>query len=304
MSSVSLSLSSRLSQTAVTLWITAASGSALEINSDDVGEDYMENYRGFWVWGIGIAVILGAFLIFVLAGWPGDANGCIKPTDGKPDSCYCEGFDRAAIQRNDGGVRQPVNTWFNLYSIFTSLLVAYFVYRDRASGSASNPIRSGSWIPDLYIFAVLFLGLGSMWFHASLKEWGGIFDELSMFVYAAFLVFYSIRRLWKNNLFFLLGYSATVALFTILGAVLQWELKSLILILILVAAYLTFEIIIWVRTRKVMQGKAHTIALWLLAVAAIFAATIFWALSQTGGLSVILRTSSSLTVCCGIRWRA
>src|SRR5215510_6227795 len=122
-----------------------------------------------------------------------------------------------------------------------------------------------------------------MWFHASLKEWGGIFDEMSMFVYAAFLVFYSIRRLWKNNLFFLLGYSATVALFTILGAVLQWELKSLILILILVAAYLTFEIIIWVRTRKVMQGKAHTIALWLLAVAAIFAATIFWALSQTGG---------------------
>jgi peptidoglycan/LPS O-acetylase OafA/YrhL len=65
--------------------------------------------------------------------------------------------------------------------------------------------------------------------------------------------------------------------------VLDWELKSLILILILVAAYLTFEIIIWVRTRKVMQCKAHTIALWLLAVAAIAAATIFWALSQTGG---------------------
>ncbi|HKQ78745.1 MAG TPA: ceramidase domain-containing protein [Blastocatellia bacterium] len=243
----------------------------------------METYRGFWVWGIGITLILGAFMVFVLAGWPGEANGCIKPAGRQPDSCYCEQFDRAAILRNDGGVRQPVNTWFNLYSIFTSLLVAYFVYLDRARAKTLNPIRSMSWIPDLYIFAVLFLGLGSMWFHASLKEWGGILDEMSMFVYAAFLIFYSIRRLWNSDLFFWLGYLATVALFTILGAVWQWEFKSLILILILVAAYLTFEVILWVRSGKVMQGKALTKALWLLAVAAIVAATIFWALSQTDG---------------------
>jgi hypothetical protein len=243
----------------------------------------MENYRGFWVWGIGITVVLGAFLIFVIAGWPGEANSCIKPTNGKPDSCYCEGFDRTPIQRNDGGVRQPVNTWFNLYSIFTSLLVAYFVYRDRASGKAGNPIRSDGWIPDLYIFAVQFLGLGSMWFHASLKEWGGNMDGLSMYVFAAFLVFYTIRRLWKSDLLFWLGYPATVALFTFLGAIWDWEFKSLILILILVAAYLTFEVIMWARSGKVMQGKTHTQALWSLAVASIVAATIFWALSQTGG---------------------
>lgn len=130
----------------------------------------MENYRGFWVWGIGITAILGAFLIFVLAGWPGEANNCINPTNGNPDSCYCEEFDRAAILRNDGGVRQPVNTWFNLYSILTSFLVAYFVYRDRANGIVRNPITSGSWIPDLYIFAVLFLGLGSMWFHSDRRS--------------------------------------------------------------------------------------------------------------------------------------
>jgi len=53
-------------------------------------------------------------------------------------------------------------------------LVAYFIYRDRANGVVRNPITLGSWIPDLYIFAVLLLGLGSMWFHASLKDWGSI----------------------------------------------------------------------------------------------------------------------------------
>jgi hypothetical protein len=175
-----------------------------------------------------------------------------------------------------------VNTWFNLYSIATAFVVAMVVYFDRKAGSTSPPIKSDSWIPDLYIFAVLFLGLGSMWFHASLKEWGGIFDELSMYVYATFLIFYSVRRLWNAKWFFWLGYSVTVVVFTIWGALWKWEYTSLILIIILVVAYLAVETIICFRTGSFMQGKPQTIALWLSAVVAIIAATIFWALSQTG----------------------
>jgi len=245
----------------------------------------MESSRGFLVWGGATVLILGAFLIFLIAGWPGKPNTCLQRTDDnppQPNSCYCEQFDRGAIRRNDGGVRQPVNTWFNLYSIGTSLLVAVFVYRDRDKGVTGNPIRSKSWIPDLYIFAVLFLGLGSMWFHASLKEWAGNLDGLSMYVYAAFLVFYSVRRLWDSELFFWLAYVGTVALFTIVGALWTWELKSLVLILVLVAAYLTLEVIICVRTRKFMQGEALPIVFWSLAVVSIVGATIFWMLSQTG----------------------
>jgi hypothetical protein len=248
-------------------------------------------YRGFIVWGVGIVVVLGSFLIFVAAGWPGEENCCIyDPNTKNPckdrvldkhNSCYCEAFNPAEAKSGAPGVRQPVNTWFNLYSILTSLLVAVVVYFDRQSGNASNPMRSDSWLPDLYIFALLFLGLGSMWFHASLKEWGGVFDGLSMYIYAAFLVFYSIRRLWNAEWFFWVFYSITVALFTIVGAVWQWEYKSLILILILVAAYLTFEVIIWVRTNSVMQGKPLPIVLWIGAVLCIVAATVFWALSQT-----------------------
>ena len=250
-------------------------------------------YRGFIVWGAGIVVVLGAFLIFVAAGWPGEANCCIyDPNTKNPckdkvldkhNSCYCEAFNPAEAKSNKGGVRQPVNTWFNLYSILTSLLVAVVLYFDRQAGQARNPMRSTSWLPDLYIFAVQFLGLGSMWFHGSLKEWGGVFDGLSMYVYAAFLVFYTIYRLWNAEWFFWVFYPITVALFTFIGAVWQWEFKSLILILILVATYLTFEIIIWARTGKVMLGEPLPIVLWIGAVVCIIAATIFWALSQTDG---------------------
>jgi hypothetical protein len=234
--------------------------------------------RGFIVWGVGIFVVLGLFLIFVTAGWPGRPNDCIYE---RPDGCFCERFDPRQVETGASGVRQPVNTWFNLYAIFTSLAVALRVYFDRrasGSGRARNLMRSGTAVPDLYIFAVLFLGLGSMWFHASLTVWGGVFDGVSMYVYAAFLIFYSVRRFWDSAWFFWIGYLVTVGLFSLLHTV----LPSVVNILILVAAYLSIEIYIWVRTGKVMQGKPLTIALWVGAVVAIGAATFFWAASHTG----------------------
>jgi hypothetical protein len=242
--------------------------------------------RGFIVWGAGIVLVLGAFLIFAAVGWPGDVNSCThpdNPTPEKPNTCYCESFSPSDLAPGTSGVRQPQNTWFNLYAIATSLIVALFVFIDRGSTYVPNPMRgSNSWFADIYIFAVLFLGLGSMWFHASLREWGGVFDQLSMFVYTGFLVFYSVRRLWDSDLFFAIAYPATVVLFTVIAANWTWEFASLILIVVLVLAYLIFEVLIWRRDGKVMQGKLYTKVLWCLAVFFIIAATIFWALSQTG----------------------
>jgi hypothetical protein len=230
-------------------------------------------YRGFFVWGAGIVVCLGAFLIFVAAGWPGSENNCIS---GKTNTCYCEAFNIHEVKIGAPGVRQPVNTWFNLYAIGTSFVVALFVYFDRNNGGYTNLIRSNTLIPDLYIFAVLFLGLGSMWFHGSLKAWGGVTDLLSMFVFAAFLVFFTIRRWWDSDLFFWLGYVVTVVLFTIVGALWDWQFASLILILILVAAYAAAEF-------SISGSKPFSSWKWWSGVGSILAATLFWALSQTGG---------------------
>lgn len=331
----------------------------------------MEAYRGFLVWGIGVIVVLGAFLGFKLKGWPGDINSCVwggatpqsltsasigkrkeqgkgeapkkdekgaahargpegtssnasaeglSPSEisvlqtavnsgtelsvggvsikGSTNTCYCEAFSVSDAASHKGGVRQPVNTWFNLYSIGTSFVVALFVCFDRNQGGYPNLIRSNTWIPDLYIFAVLFLGLGSMWFHGSVKEWGGIFDDLSMYTFAAFLVFYTIRRWWESDLFFWIAYPLTVVGFTIVGEILSQASPStpvsLFLILALVVAYSTLEFLIWSRDGtdsrlrnwwnhvKWWGAGNKTSWRWWSAVGSIVAAAIFWGLSQTG----------------------
>ncbi len=239
----------------------------------------MFNYRSIAVWGVGIAVVLVPFFGFVLLGWPGEVDSC---TTTSPDSCFCERFALGDVTATTPGIRQLSNTVFNLYAVGTSLIVALRLGFDRRSASAV-PIKSTSWIPDVYVFAVAFLGLGSMWFHASIKGWAGNVDGMSMYVYAAFLVFYTAYRLWPNTLFFAILYPLTVAAFTVVGVFWQWHLKSLVLILILVAAYLALETACCVRDKAFMMGRPLPIALWSGAVASIITATIFWALSQTGG---------------------
>lgn len=238
--------------------------------------------RGFIVWGAGIAVVLGVLLIFVAAGWPGSADSCTRPTADAENSCFCEAYSIDDVANHKPGVRQKVNTWSNLYAILTSFIVALFVFldrRDKSSGSGNNLMQSTTWVPDLYIFAVLFLGLGSMWFHASLTAWGSVVDGASMYVYAAFLVFYSIRRLWNSAAFFWIGYISTVVVFTALHKVVP---DSVITIMVLVIAYLVVEVIIWIKSGKVMQGRVGTILLWVFAAVSILMATFFWVFSQTG----------------------
>lgn len=250
-------------------------------------------YRGFVVWDVSIFVIMGIFLLFVAIGWPGVPNSCFNLDstgralvlkDGVYDQCYCEQYDFAKVLANAPGVRQPVNTWFNLYSLITSFIVALFVYLDRADGKTYNLIRSNSLIPDVYIFAVLFLGLGSMWFHASLTESLSWMDGFSMYTFVAFLIFYTIRRMWSANWFFWIFYPATVAAFTLLGQFWKIQNGSLYLISTLVLIYLILELVAWRKTNKFLLGTARTIWLWCLGAGSMVIATVAWTLSQTGAL--------------------
>jgi hypothetical protein len=233
--------------------------------------------RSFIVWGVGIGVVMLPFLGFVAFGWPGDIDSCVAHA-----KCFCEAFDMGSIGHR--GVRQPVNTWFNLYSILTSGLVALILYLDRKDGPrGENVMRSDNFIADFYVFAVLFLGLGSMWMHASLVAWAGNVDGLSMYVYAAFLVAYTLRRLVASDILFWIVYPALVVVFEVVSILWTSDEKSLVLILILVVLYLGLEIGVCIKQGKFMQGRMLPILLWSLAVLSIGLATLFWVLSQTGG---------------------
>jgi hypothetical protein len=238
----------------------------------------MDVDRGFVVLIISIGVVLGPFLVFVNNGWPGRVSEC---TTTVPNTCFCEAYDLKAVQAHAPGVRQPVNTWSNLYALITSFIVSLVIFFDRRALGANpspNLMKSMSYVPDLYIFCVLFLGLGSMWFHASLVQWGGVVDGASMYVFVAFLVFYSIRRFYASDKLFWIGYSITVLLFTYLHTV----LPPFVNILILVGIYLVVEIYIWIRSKKILQGKVKTRSLWLTGLAAMIVASFFWWASQTG----------------------
>lgn len=240
----------------------------------------MKQGRGFVVWALSVFLILGAFLFFKNTGWPGEPSNCIYDS---PDTCYCEAFNKTEILTHAPGIRQPVNTWSNLYAIFSSLLVAIYVYRDRKNLKMSgsyNLMRSNTLVPDLYIFVVLFLGFGSLWFHGSLTVWGGRIDGVSMYAFTIFLTFYTIRRNWNSGILFWIGYLFSLTIFSIFH--IFSDLPSSVKILITVILYLCMEVITWIRQGKILQGKSLASLLWVFAVLSILTASFFWWASRTG----------------------
>ena len=231
-----------------------------------------------WAWGsVGV---LGLFAGFVLLGWPGAPDSCTTTT---PQTCFCEAFRPEVVNGSAGGVRQPGNTFSNLYAVITSLIAAGVVARDRRAGTDGRAFTGIPWLADVYVFAMLFLGLGSMWFHASLKEWAGNVDGLSMYLFVAFLVCYTGRRLCGSDRVFWTLYITTALSVSLAHSLWNWEHAPLVLILTLVAVYLGLEVWVWVQTGKVMLGAPKTIALWSSAGALVLVATVVWLLSQTGG---------------------
>lgn len=226
-------------------------------------------------------LVLIPFLVFVAIGWPGQKSDCVTETNGGKgaNTCYCEQFQATDIGKP--GVRQPFNTWSNLYSLLTGGVLAFLIYWNRKDGlpAGSNRMRSTHFYPLLYIAVVIFLGLGSMWFHGSLTQWGGVFDNASMYTFTNFIIFYTIVRLTNIDLMFYIGYPvATVALIVLaaLGA------DSLIVVIFSVVAYAILEGLTFFMPH-VRNTKGPWLYFWLPGLGSIALATLAWVLSQTGG---------------------
>jgi hypothetical protein len=248
-------------------------------------------YRPWLVYGVGVLVLLGEIIFIAYGpGWPATPDTCLLPHG----NCYCEYVDRDAVLAGARGIRQPVNTWSNLYALFTAAWVAWIMMRDREEGSAINTMRSNSPIADACVFVVLFLGLGSMWFHASISSAASWMDGFSMYVFAGYLIFYTIDRLLvmkgvsdgTRNLVFWLGWPLNAILYTDIAAT---HLPSELLIGILVGAYVVLELIIgwwgkddfkagWIGWR---DWRAATY--WCCGLGAFIIATVFRALGGDNG---------------------
>ncbi len=225
--------------------------------------------------------VLALFFVFVALGWPGSADSCVTEHSGKAtNTCYCEAFKLADVGKP--GVRQPFNTWSNLYSIGAGAFLAVMVYLNRAHGlpASRNRMRSTNVYPLLYIGIVIFLGLGSMWFHASLVQWGGVVDNLSMYTFAVFLWSYTLVRMTNRDWPFYATYPAAIVLFTVLNAL---GIPGWAIILVLTFAYFVCEGLIAFTMPYVRSDTFGVGAYYVPALVSFGAACLVWMFSQTGG---------------------
>ena len=202
-------------------------------------------YRPWIIYVVGSFLLLGEILFLAYGtGWPATPDACMLGGD-----CYCEYFDPRDAETGARGIRQPINTWSNLYALFTAAFVAWRIMRDRKDGRPINVMRSNSPIADAAVFAVLFLGLGSMWFHASMSSAASWMDGFSMYVFAGYLVFYTVDRLMvmrgvaeaTRNLVFWVAWPVNAIIYTNIAAT---HLPSELLIGVLVGVYIILELFI------------------------------------------------------------
>jgi hypothetical protein len=105
-------------------------------------------------------------------------------------------------------VRQPANTWSSLYIVLVGVLIIYLTLVKK-----QGYLKLFGWI-------MVFLGMGTFFYHATTALWAGIFDIAGMF----FLIFYLLATiLWET---FRIKKKTAILMF-IVGSILMTSLHAI-----------------------------------------------------------------------------
>lgn len=109
-----------------------------------------------------------------------------RPATCLPDDCFCEGL-------RDSLIRQPVNTWSSLAFVAVALWALVRLSRRTRSGR----IALASAESGLFLGALVVVGLGSAFYHASLTFVGQVFDVSGMYLVATFILLHRLGPRWN-----------------------------------------------------------------------------------------------------------
>jgi hypothetical protein len=199
------------------------------------------------------------------------SGGCLS-ADGTYDTCYCEAF-------SDGYVLEPVNTYSALAFSALGFVILYTLSRTPPP-QITNLMTQNIIYSAVYGYLEVFMGPGSMLFHATMSNLGGFFDTLSMYMWLSYVLVYDILRLTNiSNAIGALLYIFVVSLCVVLQEMV-FQGGDLTFALLVFAA-LGAELIVYLRSRNNLNKTAYKYFILALLVYAV--AMVIWQLSKTGG---------------------
>ncbi|MGA1842042.1 MAG: ceramidase domain-containing protein [bacterium] len=234
--------------------------------------DWKRQYIGLWIGAALFVLSMIVFFILAVAGWPGGPDKCLIIENGVAiDSCYCETL-------RSGLVKQPANTWSDLAFVIVGLSLLVIIGKENHDSGAVNAMLSGGWIASLYCWVIIFMGPGSMYFHASMVNWAGFIDSTSMFLLLTFIIGYDLYQVTSGEVFSWLSWVIALAVLTL----------ALILVIVIpeVATYIfigfavstgIFDLILHLASNLKRKWR------WYITFFAVFGgAVVIWILSGTG----------------------
>jgi hypothetical protein len=236
---------------------------------------------------IGIIEVLALFAVFFrqeARNWGGETtkdNDCLAH---KPDTCFCESVKTPG----HFNIKQPSNTWSNLGFVFVGLMIMSML-ASSSSQIPQNPMQDVNYYSVFFGVLVIFLGPGSMYFHASLKKWGGWLDTLSMNLFMSFILVYTfVRLIGTDESSSFLVFLGLFLVINIVGGRLSWkeDHNGTEVFKILTGTTLVVEVMIFISSYIPELGslRVHRQLEYLIIIGLCFAPTYYiWSRSETGG---------------------